>query len=1114
MGICGSKPKKDKENRKKSYQVTEVSQIKQIQNLQQAINKKPIKCQKHQSEKCQLSSINLQNFNLLCDDDVKKDVFNQNQTMKLDEFLKKLCEDAQDFMNNPSQQNQNLLKNEQTEVKLIEKLTSLQNNGFTLSISNIERLVIKFESVANKFEEEISIIFRGLSSKTKQQIKDILEQNCQFYPKLFKIKKELIEYYDLYLTLYQMISMKVQDCLRTVEEFKLTLDVFSQQEDSILFCTKETTYETASEEMNKRLKQIGLQLDQGQYQRPKCQQHAACFLERMDIRNFRIFCSNDNKNDLQTPLDMILKQLFNREIHGRINYFHELKENLNSFIAKIKNLIQIKYLKVVNSLSKEKEEEQNIKFLENIFFVLDNLRKQKNQKINQNELAEAVQDKFVFQNNKFCLKKRFINLKKLQTLIYFGDYLTETIQNSYSYLESLEQKSQNGQNSSQYNLVLQKNVNQLNIQEFIAQISSSKNSALQLILDLIKIDYRQLFDQLCQINQIQILSFKPNNSGKEGATQLSIYLSNLKHLKSLSLDFKNDQIGPEGLFEISNTFQNLGKNLQVLKLNLEENKLKQCGFLAEKLQFLNNLTTLSLKLGLNLFVNSQVVEILYSIKELYNLRNLELDFQNQKVDEMCFRVFSESLENKQLLKLSLNLNNSQLKMSELKQWNIDQLKDIQELNLNLSNNTIQDNDLQSFFLAISQLKNIQILSLHLDNVLQKELKADYQCTYPSGLSEILKNAAHLKELELSLGANKIGINQITQISVCLKQLTKIRKLKIYLWNNELNEQGLSVLIKNIKPLENLQCLHLDFQWNQLKQLNNLQFIFNSNLSSCLEDLYLNFSNNDLANIEALQLIQQLGSLQYLNKLHLDFSSNKLYYTSISQLLQLLDKNSDQLEDISFSVRDNILTNTENEVYLPSKYFKKIKNISLDLGNTFCEDQMVILIKNLLQNCYGAEVETIKLNLEQIKINGEKNLFELIGSLQMFEDLKFLSLNLNKIKSVQNVFVEKIVYSVPHHKLKQLHLQLSDLELGDRIESVILELLSTQKQLNSLTIDIWKNKISDKTFENIIDTLTDKTENNLVEFNINAWDNQLSESLQKQVAKKLQNLKQLRGFCQF
>ncbi|EAS04347.2 hypothetical protein TTHERM_00300650 (macronuclear) [Tetrahymena thermophila SB210] len=1114
MGICGSKPKKNKENRRKSYQVSEISQIKQIQSLQQAISKKPIKCLKHQSEKCQLNYINLQNFSLLCDEDIKKDVFNQNQTMKLDDFLKKLCEDAQDFINNPSKQNENNLKNEQIEVKLIEKLTSLQSNGIAQSISNIERLVIKFESVANKFDEEISIIFRGLSNKTKQEIKDILQQNCQIYPKFFKIKKELIEYYDLYLTLYQMISMKVQDCLRTVEEFKLTLDVFSQQDDSILFSSEEITYETATQEMNKMLKNIGLQLDQGQYQRPKCQQHTACFLERMDIRNFRIFCSNDNKNDLQTPLDIILKQLFNREIHGRINYFQELKEKLNQFIAKIKSSVQLKYYNVVNSLSKQNEEEQNIKLLESIISILEDLRKQKKQKVNENMLAEAIQDKIIFQNNKFYLKKRFINLKKLQTLIYFGEFLTETIQNSYNYLESLEQKSLNAQNSNQYNLFLQKNVNQQNLQEFISQIQSSKYSVQQLILDLVKIDYRQIFDQLTQINSIQILSLKPNNCGKEGATKLSNYLSNLKYLKSLSLDFKNDQIGAEGLFEVSNTFQNLGKSLEILKLNLEENKLKQCGFLAEKLQFLNNLTSLSIKLGLNLFVKSQIVEILYSIKDLYKLRNLELDFQNQKVDEMCFRVFSESLENKQLLKLSLNLNNSQLKMSELKQWNVDQLKDIQELNLNLSNNSILDNDLQSFFLAISQLKNIQILSLHLDNVLSNELKADYQCTYPQGLSEILKNAAHLKELELSLGANKIEINQITQISVCLKQLTQIRKLKLYLWNNGLNEQGLSVLIKNIKPLVNLQCLHLDFQWNQLKQLNNLQYIFNTNLSSCLEDLYLNFSNNELANNEALQLIQQLGSLQYLNKLNLDFSSNKLYYSSISQLLQLLDKNSDQLEEISFSARDNILTNTENEVYLPSKYFKKLKYISLDLGNTFCEDQMIILIKNLLQNCYGAEVETIKLNMEQIKVNGEKNLFEMIGSLQLFEDLRYLSLNLNKIKSIQNLFVEKIVSSIPHHKLKQLHLQLSDIELSDRIESLVLELVTTQKDLNSLTLDIWKNKIFDRTFENIIDTLTNKTENNIIEFNINAWDNQLSEQLQKQIAKKLQNLQQLRGFCQF
>lgn len=53
---------------------------------------------------------------------------------------------------------------------------------------------------------------------------------------------------------------------------------------------------------------------------------------------------------------------------------------------------------------------------------------------------------------------------------------------------------------------------------------------------------------------------------------------------------------------------------------------------------------------------------------------------------------------------------------------------------------------------------------------------------------------------------------------------------------------------------------------------------------------------------------------------------------------------------------------------------------------------------------------------------------------------------------------------------------------------MLELMSTQKELNFLYLDIWKNKITDKSVENVIDTITNKLENNLIEFNINIWEN--------------------------
>jgi hypothetical protein len=246
-----------------------------------------------------------------------------------------------------------------------------------------------------------------------------------------------------------------------------------------------------------------------------------------------------------------------------------------------------------------------------------------------------------------------------------------------------------------------------------------------------------------------------------------------------------------------------------------------------------------------------------------------------------------------LINLSLNLfltnlNNRAIKILSISLKN---LVNLSKLNLNIRNNSVEDDGISLLFETISLLGNLEVLILDLSfnrilnlgqnlielrNLLkltQLHIFFDNNQLMCNGLelegtiklSSVLSNLKYLSKLSLDLSSNNISIEGFISIISSLVELPYLYYIKIILKDNNICSKEYT---NGILPM----CL-LTKQIEKLSQIKNFQ---------------INLKKNLIDNVGIFELLKSFKSIIGLNDLYLDITNNP-FNIDLSELISLLKK---------------------------------------------------------------------------------------------------------------------------------------------------------------------------------------------------------------------------------
>ncbi|KAL4465239.1 hypothetical protein ABPG74_001953 [Tetrahymena malaccensis] len=163
-----------------------------------------------------------------------------------------------------------------------------------------------------------------------------------------------------------------------------------------------------------------------------------------------------------------------------------------------------------------------------------------------------------------------------------------------------------------------------------------------------------------------------------------------------------------------------------------------------------------------------------------------------------------------------------------------------QLDLKLREIKIQQQDIQELTQIIAKIKTLNDLTL---NLVLNNLSG------PSGtyLFESLSQWAHLKKLEIDVGATSLGDEGVIKLGKGLENLTNLINLKLGVYTNKLTNQGAAELGSSLSKILNLRTLDIDLCSNDITSLLG----FANNLIQCHKLAYffiMAYGNNDFVQI--------------------------------------------------------------------------------------------------------------------------------------------------------------------------------------------------------------------------------------------------------------------------
>ncbi|EWS71389.1 hypothetical protein TTHERM_000780432 (macronuclear) [Tetrahymena thermophila SB210] len=171
-----------------------------------------------------------------------------------------------------------------------------------------------------------------------------------------------------------------------------------------------------------------------------------------------------------------------------------------------------------------------------------------------------------------------------------------------------------------------------------------------------------LFEDMTNLNHLK-LELQNCGINNKMLSILSYHVSQLKKLKSLHLNYENNQISDDGIYQMCENLFVDDFKLDELSFNFNQNKItnKSAHYLSCLLKSQKNLQKLSFALRNYKLKSSDFVNLGKSLIKMFELKELELDFSFNELDDEFSLMLETSFKSLRVLnKLKVDLSNNQL----------------------------------------------------------------------------------------------------------------------------------------------------------------------------------------------------------------------------------------------------------------------------------------------------------------------------------------------------------------------------------------------------------------------------------------------------------------------
>lgn len=304
--------------------------------------------------------------------------------------------------------------------------------------------------------------------------------------------------------------------------------------------------------------------------------------------------------------------------------------------------------------------------------------------------------------------------------------------------------------------------------------------SLSLLYDIDEVNSISLFKDLTYFTSLSSLNFYRLKIINKEISYFTLALVKLANLTSISLKFIHVNLNDNEINLFFKTINNM-KNLTNLSLDFSSHSIHKEA-VSNMANFISKLTGLvsfvlilnQIRHSLYLFEDSQISVLAKAIGNISSLEKLELHVANNYV-KYPISIAKDFPKLPNLKHLCLNLSSNLIWDFSLNE--ITYLNKLSYLSLILSDNKISD--LTNFAKNLSFLKNLKLFSLMIDN---------------NNLSN----------------SNKIGNEDVKQMSDCLLKLDSLSNLSMNFNNNHIEDEAMVYLVNAVLKMNNLTDLRLDF----------------------------------------------------------------------------------------------------------------------------------------------------------------------------------------------------------------------------------------------------------------------------------------------------------------
>ncbi|KAL4483244.1 hypothetical protein ABPG74_019270 [Tetrahymena malaccensis] len=420
----------------------------------------------------------------------------------------------------------------------------------------------------------------------------------------------------------------------------------------------------------------------------------------------------------------------------------------------------------------------------------------------------------------------------------------------------------------------------------------------------------------------------------------------LKQSKYLVLDQAYNQLFPEDSSQVLNTFQisdskpnlscGLAKNfnntnqkyqIQLIKFTDFSLSLQQKATIKKaQLQDLEN--NYHLVKQVEAVINGPDKPFKYvewcnnltsKISKCINMESFDVIFQEEFHGKSLFSNIASALNNCQfLIRISLNLNScTNIKIEDLCIFiqAIILNPNLSSFCLNLSQQILENEDVDQLGYTLSKFTQLEILELNLENANISDKNIVY-------FGDMFDDCKLIKNLNFNLKKNSLCNSGIIQLGQKINKCDNLAHLNLNLYANSLLEEsviGFTFAIKNKK----LITLQLEFSINILGDNGILTLCSAISKCSTLRKLFLDFSYNNFTEVGAKQLGKNFIQLPNLSNLTLKLDWNNILFEGAKSLTDSLR----QVRNINILQLDMIQNSIDQKYfYSIQQKIKKCKRL--------------------------------------------------------------------------------------------------------------------------------------------------------------------------------------------